>query len=206
MRPGFCLVGFMSRASKLSLQAAWDRARWTCSHSMASRFTWVLQTKPPRTLRKHFLMGSLWAELRDATTGTTRNTAIVVITRSNDSFHMKIAITAQGQEPNALLDPRFGRARFFRIVDTENGQQLAIDNSAGANAVQGAGTQAAQTLARHGVQVVITGHVGPKALTALQAANIKVYSAESGTVDQAVRDFLAGKLAALDQADVRGHW
>lgn len=131
---------------------------------------------------------------------------VAIIARDNEPFRMKIAITAQGQEPSALLDPRFGRARFFRIVDTENGQQTAIDNSAGANAAQGAGTQAAQTLARHGVQVVITGHVGPKALIALQAANIKVYSAESGTVDQAVRDFLAGKLAALDQPDVRGHW
>lgn len=121
-------------------------------------------------------------------------------------YKMKLAITVQGPEPNALLDPRFGRARFFRIVDTETGVETVVDNSAGVNAVQGAGTQAAQTIANHGVGAVITGHVGPKALNALHAANIKVYSAVGGTVSEVVRDYLAGKLAVLDQPDVKARW
>jgi predicted Fe-Mo cluster-binding NifX family protein len=119
---------------------------------------------------------------------------------------MKLAITTQGSEPNSPVDLRFGRARFFRIVDTETGQQTVVDNAEGVNAVQGAGTQAAQTLARHGVQTVLTGHVGPKAQSALQAANIQVYAVSAGTAEQAVQDFLAGRLQALTQADVRGHW
>jgi predicted Fe-Mo cluster-binding NifX family protein len=119
---------------------------------------------------------------------------------------MKLAITTQGSEVNALVDLRFGRARFFRIVDTETGQQTTVDNAEGVNAVQGAGTHAAQTLARLGVQVVLTGHVGPKALSALQAAKIQVYSVSGGTAEQAVQDYLAGRLRALAQADVRGHW
>jgi predicted Fe-Mo cluster-binding NifX family protein len=119
---------------------------------------------------------------------------------------MKLAITTQGSEPNSPVDLRFGRARFFRIVDTEIGQQTTVDNSDGVNAVQGAGVQAAQTLARLGVQVVLTGHVGPKAWKALQAANIQVYSVSAGTADQAVQAFLAGQLRALAQADVQGHW
>lgn len=119
---------------------------------------------------------------------------------------MKLAITSQGTEPNGPIDPRFGRARFFQIVDTETGQHTIVDNTAGANAAQGAAIQAAQTLARLGVQTVLTGHVGPKALSALQAANIQVYSVSGGTVEQAVQAFLAGQLRALNQADVRGHW
>jgi predicted Fe-Mo cluster-binding NifX family protein len=119
---------------------------------------------------------------------------------------MKIAITAQGPESNSPMDLRFGRARFFRIVDTETGQQTVVDNADGVNAVQGAGVQAAQTMARHGVQTVLTGHVGPKAQSALQAANIQVYAVSAGTAEQAVQDFLAGRLQALAQADVRGHW
>jgi predicted Fe-Mo cluster-binding NifX family protein len=119
---------------------------------------------------------------------------------------MKLAITTQGPESNSPVDLRFGRAHFFRIVDTEIGQQTAVDNADGVNAVQGAGTQAAQTLARLGVQTVLTGHVGPKALSALQAANIQIYSVSAGTAEQAVQDFLAGRLQALAQADVRGHW
>ncbi|HOK76471.1 MAG TPA: NifB/NifX family molybdenum-iron cluster-binding protein [Verrucomicrobiota bacterium] len=119
---------------------------------------------------------------------------------------MKLAITSQESGPNALVDLRFGRARFFRIVDTETGQQTTVDNAEGANAVQGAGTHAAETLARIGVQVVITGHVGPKAMNALQAAKIQVYTVDGGTAEQAVHDFLAGRLRALTRADVGGHW
>jgi predicted Fe-Mo cluster-binding NifX family protein len=117
---------------------------------------------------------------------------------------MKIAITTQGSEPNSPVDLRFGRTKIFRIVDTETGQQTAVDNAGGVNAVQGAGTQAAQTLARLGVQAVLTGHVGPKALSALQAANIQVYAVDGGTADQAAQAFLDGHLQRLSQVDAGG--
>lgn len=119
---------------------------------------------------------------------------------------MKIAISSQGTEGNAPLDPRFGRARFFRVVDTETGQQTNVANAKEVDAVHGAGTHAAQTLARLGVQAVLTGHVGPKALSALQDVDIQVYAVNGGTTEQAVQDFLAGRFRALTQADVGGHW
>ncbi len=119
---------------------------------------------------------------------------------------MKLAITAQGPDPSSLVDSHFGRARHFRIIDTETGQQMVVDNAEGVDAAQGAGIRAGQTLARLGVQVVITGHVGPKAWSALQAANIKAYAIEGGTTEQAAQTFMAGKLRELAQPDVRGHW
>jgi predicted Fe-Mo cluster-binding NifX family protein len=119
---------------------------------------------------------------------------------------MKIAVTTQGSEPNSPVELRFGRTRFCRLVDNETGQQTTVDNADGVNAVQGAGIKAAQTLARLGIQVVLTGHVGPKAWSALQAANIQVYFVDGGTEEQAVQAFLAGRLQAMAQADVRGHW
>ena len=119
---------------------------------------------------------------------------------------MKLAISIQGTDPNAPIDPRFGRARFFRIVDTETGQQTALDNASATNAAQGAGIQAVQALARLGVHAVLTGHVGPKAWTALQAANIQVYPVSGDSVEQAVQSFLGGHLQPLSQADVGGHW
>lgn len=91
MRQESCLVGFMNRVSKLSLLAAWDRVRSTCSHNKALQFTWAPQMRLPKTLRKHFLMESWLAELRSATTGAARHTAMVVITRGNEPFHMRIA-------------------------------------------------------------------------------------------------------------------
>jgi predicted Fe-Mo cluster-binding NifX family protein len=119
---------------------------------------------------------------------------------------MKLAISTQGPEQNSPVDLRFGRARYFLIVDTETGQQTAVDNASGVNAVQGAGTQAVQTLARLGVQAVLTGHVGPKAWSALQAANIQVCVVDGGTAEHAVQAFMAGQLRPMVQADVGGHW
>ncbi len=118
---------------------------------------------------------------------------------------MKLAISIQGTDLHAPIDPRFGRARFFRIVDTETGQQTTLDNTSAAEAAQGAGLQAVQTLARLGVQAVITGHVGPKALTALQAAKIQAYSVSGVSAEQAVQSVLDGQLKPLSQADAEGH-
>lgn len=47
---------------------------------------------------------------------------------------MKLAITTQGPDPTSPVDLRFGRAGFFRIVDTETGQQTTVDNTQGVNA------------------------------------------------------------------------
>lgn len=119
---------------------------------------------------------------------------------------MKFAVTAQGPEAESLVDPRFGRSRYFRVVDCENGQQMVVDNESGRSAAQGAGIQAARTLADLQVQAVITGHVGPKAWAALQAARIQVYGVSEGTVEQAMKAFMARQLLPLSGADVQGHW
>ena len=119
---------------------------------------------------------------------------------------MKLAITSQGAGLDGPVDPRFGRAKYFVLVDTETGESSAHDNAQNLNAPQGAGIQAAQTVARLGVEAVLTGHVGPKAFTTLSAAKIAIYTGISGTVKDAVEQFKQGKLTASAQADVEGHW
>jgi len=119
---------------------------------------------------------------------------------------MKFAVTAQGPDAGSLVDTRFGRAHYFRVVDGDTGQQTVVDNEAGTNAVQGAGIGAARTLANLGVQAVVTGHVGPKAWTALEAAHIEVYVVSGDTVEQAVKAFIARQLVQMTKPDVQGHW
>ena len=60
---------------------------------------------------------------------------------------MKIAISAEGDTQNSPVDPRFGRARWFVLYDSDSGQYEAVDNSASAEAMQGAGPKAAELLA-----------------------------------------------------------
>jgi predicted Fe-Mo cluster-binding NifX family protein len=119
---------------------------------------------------------------------------------------MKIALSAQQDDLQALIDPRFGRAQFFILYDTETGGFTAHSNDQNLNAVQGAGIQAAQNVARLGADAVITGHVGPKAFNTLQAAGIKVYVGVAGDVQTALEDYRAGKFREVNQPDVAGHW
>lgn len=119
---------------------------------------------------------------------------------------MKIAITAMGTEMWSNLDPRFGRAKHFVVVDTDTNDKTAHDNAQNLNAAQGAGIQAGETVARLGADAVITGNVGPKAFRILNAAGIKVYLSGEGTVADAVLWFKAGELKEASAANVDGHW
>jgi len=119
---------------------------------------------------------------------------------------MKIAVTSQGPEMDSAVDPRFGRAQHFIVVDTDTGQFSAVDNNMNLNAVQGAGIQAGRNVVELAVQAVITGHVGPKAFATLQAGGVNVYTGAAGTVAEAVEQFKAGKLQPTASADVEGHW
>jgi len=119
---------------------------------------------------------------------------------------MKIAVTSQGPDLTSQVDPRFGRAKTFIVVDTETDEFSVHDNTQNMNAAQGAGIQAGRTVVDLGVAAVITGNVGPKAFTTLQAGNVKVYLGASGTVKEAVEKFKAGQLQGTEKANVEGHW
>ena len=119
---------------------------------------------------------------------------------------MKVVVTSQGSGLNSQVDPRFGRAKNFIVVDTDTEEFSVHDNTQNLNAAQGAGIQAARTVVDLGVEVVITGNVGPKAFTTLQAGNVKLYLGASGTVKEAVEKFKAGQLQGAEKANVEGHW
>ena len=119
---------------------------------------------------------------------------------------MKLAVTSQGPDLKSSVDPRFGRAKCFVVVDSETGQFSAADNSVNLNAAQGAGIQAGRKVVELGAEAVITGHVGPKAFATLQAGGVKVYTGATGTVADAIEQFKAGTLKQSTGADVEGHW
>lgn len=85
---------------------------------------------------------------------------------------MKIAITSTGSSLKDLVDERFGRAKFFLIIDSETGDFEAVDNSENCNLAHGAGLNSVQLLVDKGVDYLITGHVGPKSQGALNEAKI----------------------------------
>ena len=119
---------------------------------------------------------------------------------------MKIAITSEGQDLQSLVDPRFGRAQWFVIVDLETGEFQAVSNEQNLALPQGAGIQAAENVARHGPSYLITGHCGPKAFRALREAGIRVIVGAEGTVSDVLEKFKRGELKPAEEPDVTGHW
>lgn len=103
---------------------------------------------------------------------------------------MKIAITATGNTLDSMVDPRFGRAAWFLIVDTTTMQLLeAIDNTAGKEAAHGAGINAAAQVADKGVEALLTGRVGPKAMPILEKAGVQAVNDVSGTIMDAISKY-----------------
>jgi len=119
---------------------------------------------------------------------------------------LKIAFTTSGDDLNAPLDSRFGRAPKFLIYDLDKNTFQVIDNSQNLNAMQGAGIQAAQTVASQDVNGLVTGNCGPKAFRVLNVAGIKIYNTSATTITEALDAYRAGKMTPVDSANVEGHW
>lgn len=119
---------------------------------------------------------------------------------------MKIAVTSKGTDLDSQVDPRFGRAAYILIVDSETFDFEALDNKENVNALKGAGIQAAVSISNKGAKILLTGFCGPNAFKALKAAGIGVANDAGGTVREAIQSYLAGKLPLSDEANVEGHW
>jgi predicted Fe-Mo cluster-binding NifX family protein len=117
----------------------------------------------------------------------------------------KIAITSEGPTLDDQVDPRFGRAAGFVLVDLDTMDTQYIDNGQSQVMAQGAGIQAAQVVARAGASWVLTGYVGPKAFQVLAAAGIKVgQNLEGLTVREVVARFKSGSIDVAQTANQAG--
>jgi predicted Fe-Mo cluster-binding NifX family protein len=132
--------------------------------------------------------------------------SIVFIPQDEEMHAMKIAVSSSGTDLTSPVDPRFGRADFFVIVDAESMDVKAIENVQHLNLPQGAGIQAAKTVAAEKVDALITGNCGPKAFRVLQAAGIQVVTGARGRIDEVIRRYQNGEFETADAANVQGHW
>jgi predicted Fe-Mo cluster-binding NifX family protein len=105
---------------------------------------------------------------------------------------MKICVTSQGDKLNSDIDLRFGRCRYFIIVDNETFEFEAIENP-NIDGMGGVGIQSAQLIARENVKVVITGNVGPNAFQTLQAAGVDIFTGASGSVKEQIEKYNKGE-------------
>jgi len=99
----------------------------------------------------------------------------------------KICATAKGPDLEAEVDPNFGRAAYFLIVDPDTLDFKSFDNPY-SQAGHGAGIQSAQFIAGQSVSAVLTGQVGPNARQVLDSAGIRVIAVQGCSVREAIAE------------------
>ena len=103
---------------------------------------------------------------------------------------MKIAVAARSKGEVYVVEPVFGRADMFVLVDRESGERTAVPNPFRDDA-EGAGRQVAEWLVKQGVKAVLCGDVGPKTRLVLGEAGVFSGIGYDGTVDDALARYLS---------------
>ena len=112
---------------------------------------------------------------------------------------MKILVSSLGKEKSDAFDTRFGRCEYFQIFDTETKEYEVLENR-GKTSEHGAGIASSQQAIDKDVDILITGHLGPNAFEVLGSSGIKLYSANSGTVEEVINLYVEGKLEEISSA------
>lgn len=107
---------------------------------------------------------------------------------TNQKEGSKIFITAQGKNLEADIDPRFGRAAYFLLVEPETMEFEVLENP-NKNAAQGVGIQSAQLATEKNAGIVITGYCGPNAERVLSSSGIRVITGAEGKIKEAIHQF-----------------
>ncbi len=128
------------------------------------------------------------------------------VSMQEKEMSMNIAVTSTGQDLDSQMDPRFGRAAYILIVDSDTMKYEVLDNAENVNAFKGAGIQAAAMISDKKADVLLTGYCGPNAFKTLDAAKIKVAGDVKGTVREAVDAFINGKVTMVSEPNAQGYW
>ena len=118
--------------------------------------------------------------------------------RRKENHTMRIAVTYE----DGQVFQHFGHTEAFKIYDEENGavrdEKVVSTNGQGHGAL-------ASVLKDLGADVLICGGIGGGAQTALEEAGIRLYAGVSGSCDEAVKQFLDGSLAYVQDATCDHH-
>jgi predicted Fe-Mo cluster-binding NifX family protein len=123
----------------------------------------------------------------------------------DERYIMKVVVGAQNADRDALVDPRFGRARWFLVTDLCASAWEAHANETSSSG--GAGSAAGDVIVALGAQALITGHVGARALSKLTEAGVTVYQVDNGvSAREAVAALGRQELPALRTPTIGGPW
>lgn len=103
----------------------------------------------------------------------------------------RICISSTDRDLEAQVDPRFGRAPYFLLLDPA-ARQIEVLANPHKDDGQGAGIQAARFLADKNVSILLTGEVGPNAAQVLNASGIQVVTGVGGGIRDVIHNLAEG--------------
>lgn len=119
---------------------------------------------------------------------------------------MRIAIAAENSAGMASkASHHFGRCPYFILLEIENGEVTAeqiIENPFFASHRPG---QVPSFIHEQGVNVIISGHIGRRAMGLFEDFGIKSATGAEGTVDETLKRFLAGELPDAESCCGQDH-
>jgi len=122
---------------------------------------------------------------------------------------MKIAVTAENNNGlESAVAQHFGHAPYFILVDVENGEVTATQGVANPFVDGHAPGQVPGFIKEQKADVMLSGGMGGRAIQFFEQAGIQAATGASGTVRQALENFLGGKLkeaAPCDESVAHGH-
>lgn len=109
---------------------------------------------------------------------------------------MKICIPTMGEAGmQEAVCQHFGRAPTFTVVDLDSGKITVLKNVSEHMGGTGLPTE---TIFAEGVQVMIVGGLGPKAVAMFNQGGVDVFVGAVGTVKDAIDDWRADMLSRAD--------
>jgi predicted Fe-Mo cluster-binding NifX family protein len=109
----------------------------------------------------------------------------------------------EDQGLKSRVNPHFGSAPMFVVVETESGSCRAIPN--GNQHHEHGGCQPLRALAGESIDSVIVGGIGMGAVEKLRAAGIRVFMSRLETVEETLAAFKDGSLAEATPATACAH-
>ena len=117
---------------------------------------------------------------------------------------MDVCITTTGQDLDSLVDPRFGRCRYFLFLDKDGNLEESVENP-GVGAIRGAAVVGSQEVAQRGVKFLITGNVGPNAFDLLTRSGVHIFTVSTPvSAREAFLMWQDGKLKELQMPSAGG--
>lgn len=115
-----------------------------------------------------------------------------------EEYKMKVALPVENKSLEIPICASLGRTPLYVLIDMDSGAHEFLENTATASQ-GGAGIKAAQALVDNGVAALITHRCGENAAQVLNAAGVKMYRAQDGSVNDNIIALKNGKLSPLTE-------